>query len=93
MDWSYSGIAGARRAQAYEGEVTLTPFVKHYPPDTHAASLWLRNRQSKRWRDRIEHTGADGGPISLETIDRRGQDGCLSHQQDVARRRHPPNLR
>jgi hypothetical protein len=68
MDWSYSGIAGARRAQAYEGEVTLTPLVKHYPPDTHAASLWLRNRQSKRWRDRIEHTGADGGPISLETI-------------------------
>jgi hypothetical protein len=53
---------------SYEGEVTLTPLVKRYPPDTQAASLWLRNRQSRKWRDRIEHTGADGGPISLEAI-------------------------
>lgn len=34
-------------------------YTEHYPPDTQAASLWLRNRQSGRWRDRREehHTG------------------------------------
>jgi hypothetical protein len=36
----------------YQGEITLTPLVKHYPPDTNAASLWLRNRQPQKWRDK-----------------------------------------
>ena len=52
----------------YEGEVIQTPITKHYPPDTQAASLWLRNRQPKKWRDRHEHTGADGGPIKTEEV-------------------------
>lgn len=39
---------------SYEGAITLTPLVKHYPPDTPAASLWLRNRQSRKWRDKTE---------------------------------------
>ena len=37
-----------------KGEAVITDYVKHYPPDTAAASLWLRNRQPKRWRDRVE---------------------------------------
>lgn len=28
------------------------PYTEHYPPDTQAASLWLRNRQPKKWRDK-----------------------------------------
>lgn len=49
----------------YQGEVTLTPLTKHYPPDTQAASLWLRNRQPDKWRDKVNHevTGENGGPI------------------------------
>ena len=39
----------------YEGSPVVVPTVKHYPPDTMAASLWLRNRQPARWRDKIEH--------------------------------------
>jgi|SRR5579859_6377045 len=31
------------------------PYVEHYPPDTNAASLWLRNRQRGRWRDQQDH--------------------------------------
>lgn len=52
----------------YQGEVTLTPLTKHYPPDTPAASLWLRNRQPKIWRDKVdvEHAGQNGGPIKTE---------------------------
>lgn len=41
----------------YQGEVTLTPLTKHYPPDTAAAFIWLKNRQSAKWRDQ-PHNGA-----------------------------------
>lgn len=38
----------------YQGMITVTPLVKHYPPDTAAASLWLRNRQPDKWRDKVD---------------------------------------
>ena len=49
-------------------EIVQTPTVKHYPPDTAAASLWLRNRQSDKWRDKTEQeiSGKDGGAIKLD---------------------------
>jgi hypothetical protein len=43
----------------YEGKVTLTPIVKHYPPDTTAALAWLNNRRPDRWRQRKEEAPAD----------------------------------
>lgn len=45
--------------------VEEVPYTEHYPPDTAAASLWLRNRQPAKWRDKqeIEHTGKDGAPL------------------------------
>jgi hypothetical protein len=48
----------------YQGEITKTKLTKHYPPDTAAAFIWLKNRQG--WRDRQELTGKDGGPIESE---------------------------
>lgn len=36
-------------------EPVYAPYVEHYPPDTAAASLWLRNRQPKLWRERSEN--------------------------------------
>lgn len=49
----------------YQGEVTLTPLIKHYAPDPAAAIFWLKNRQRGKWRDKIEHElgGPNGGPI------------------------------
>jgi hypothetical protein len=46
----------------------LVDYVERYPPDTQAASLWLRNRQPARWRDRVETTvtGQDGGPLEIK---------------------------
>lgn len=38
----------------YQGEITITPIIKHYPPDTAAAIIWLKNRQPGKWRDKIE---------------------------------------
>lgn len=56
-------------------EIVITPTIKHYPPDTPAASLWLRNRQPKLWRDKVEQvvSGPDGGPVenrlTIEFVD------------------------
>lgn len=50
---------------SYQGVVTLTPIVKYYPPDTAAATFWLKNRQPDKWRDKVQQevTGAGGGPL------------------------------
>ena len=61
------------------GDVIIHETTKHYPPDTQAASLWLRNRQSKKWRDKTDHvhTGPDDGPIEIRRtiVDPRNTDG------------------
>lgn len=43
----------------HQGVVTLTPIRKIHAPDTGAAVFWLKNRQSKKWREKqeVEHTG------------------------------------
>lgn len=38
----------------FQGEVTLTPITKYYPPDTAAAFIWLKNRKSQAWKDKVE---------------------------------------
>lgn len=39
----------------HEGKITdEREYIKHYPPDTGAAAIWLKNRQSKHWRDKQE---------------------------------------
>lgn len=40
----------------YEGVVTLTPIVKHYPPDPTSMIFWLKNRRKDRWRDKHEES-------------------------------------
>ena len=37
---------------SYQGVVTTTPIIKHFPPDTTACIYWLRNRQ--QWIDKLE---------------------------------------
>lgn len=38
----------------FQGEITVTNIVKHYPPDTNAATWWLKNRQPKQWKERVD---------------------------------------
>lgn len=52
----------------FQGMVTLTPITKHYPPETTAGIFWLKNRKPEEWRDRIEHTGKDGGAIEVADV-------------------------
>lgn len=55
----------AEKIMVVAGTVQREQYTEHYPPDTPAASLWLRNRQPEKWRDKVtqEHTGEGGGPI------------------------------
>ena len=34
--------------------VTEVPYTEHYPPDTAAAFIWLKNRRKQDWRDKSE---------------------------------------
>lgn len=40
------------------GQIVITPTIKHYPPDTTAAIFWLKNRQPNKWRDKPADEGA-----------------------------------
>lgn len=53
--------------RALNGEIVITPTIKHYPPDTGAATLWLKNRQPHLWRDKVEtvHQNPDGSPLDF----------------------------
>src|SRR6185437_6128000 len=37
------------------------PYIEHHAPETAAASLWLRNRQPEKWRDKQEVEHSVGG--------------------------------
>ena len=36
----------------YQGKITVTPIIKHYPPDPTSMIFWLKNRRPDRWRDK-----------------------------------------
>jgi len=64
------------------GEIVKTPIVKHYPPDTGAAWIWLKNRtknNAQPWLEitRTEITGKGGGPI-------RTQNQNIQHDLDLS---------
>jgi len=48
----------------YQGEVTVTPLMKHYPPDSTAMIFWLKNRKPEQWRDKPEG-GDDDLPVPV----------------------------
>lgn len=52
----------------YQGTIVRAPYSEHVPPDTVACIFWLKNRRPDLWRDRVEHTGKDGGPIAYESM-------------------------
>lgn len=39
----------------FQGEITVTPITKHYPPDTVACIFWLKNRQPLNWREKADN--------------------------------------
>lgn len=45
----------------------IAEYVEKIAPDTTACIFWLKNRNQKEWRDRIETevSGKDGGPVQF----------------------------
>lgn len=37
-----------------DGKPMIVPYTEHYPPDTAAAFIWLKNRRSDKWRQQPE---------------------------------------
>lgn len=51
---------------SYQGEITETPIVKHYPPDTKALEMWLTNRNPERWKKIVQNDHA--GEVKVRVI-------------------------
>lgn len=52
----------------YQGEITMTPITKIYPPDPTSAIFWLKNRQKDRWADRVVHAGDAENPLVTQLV-------------------------
>ncbi len=66
----------AVKIMVVDKEVVHEEYTEHYPPDTQAASLWLRNRQPALWRDKTE----------VGVTDKDGNDVVSLAPEEVARR-------
>lgn len=51
-----------------DDRVVRVKTTKHYAPDTQAGIFILKNRHPDAWRDRVEHTGANGAPLHPEGL-------------------------
>jgi hypothetical protein len=52
-----------------DGEIKREPVREYVHADTTACIFWLKNRRPDQWREKqtLEHTGANEGPITIET--------------------------
>ncbi|WP_077920398.1 hypothetical protein [Spirosoma sp. 209] len=72
-EWEEEQAFKVKRGQ-FEEEIEIVKVKRVAPPDFQAISLWLRNRQPTKWRDKVdhEHSGPDGGPITFFELPRKG---------------------
>lgn len=53
----------------YQGDITETEIVKHFPPDPTSMIFWLKNRQKEKWRDVKAIEGGDPEqPLVIKTV-------------------------
>lgn len=51
------------------GQIEITPTVKHYPPDATSMIFWLKNRRPTEWRQQPEaDDGESATPQSIEIV-------------------------
>lgn len=78
----------AVKIMQYEGVPVTVNYTEHYPPDTAAASLWLRNRQPAMWRDKPTPDGDDDAPapvkIEISVKDARVRDDDRTEPESSA---------
>src|SRR6056297_3508570 len=49
--------------------------IKRYPPDPVSCIFWLKNRQSDKWREKVDPDGVDNGPVEIKITDYRTNQG------------------
>jgi len=50
------------------GRTVRAEYTEHFPPDTAAAFIWLKNREPEEWRDRREYTfDGDKPPVVINS--------------------------
>ena len=79
MGW----VQTIERRELYRGEEKIITTTVHYPPDTNACMFWLRNRQPKKWRHRVDGPSVDTGDF-LAALEAAGERARLA-QLDRAR--------
>ena len=60
-----------------DGLIIRVPIRKIYPPDPTSAIFWLKNRQPRKWRDRIDLTSLDEkieGGVTIFQLPDNGRD-------------------
>lgn len=57
----------AVKIMQYDGVPITVDYTEHYPPDTGAATLWLKNRQPEKWRDKVDvnHGSQKDNPLKV----------------------------
>jgi hypothetical protein len=73
--------------RADDGSVIKVPYTVEYPPDTQAASLWLRNRQPRLWRDKHEIDVTDAGESLMDGMTEDQLIELLMLRRGVAQRK------
>lgn len=61
-------------------KVEVVELTQEVPPDTTAIIYWLKNRQSSKWRDKIEHT------VNNDT--QSTQEAFLKHLKDMEKNKN-----
>lgn len=67
---------------SYQGDITITDLTKHYPPDTAAAFIWLKNRAGWKDKTETEHTLSKATATLLGLIDGQSK-GTLPSQEEA----------
>jgi len=52
----------------FKGEITVTPYIKSYAPDTVACIFWLKNRRRAEWRDKVEVDHSMDDAIDVDAL-------------------------
>jgi hypothetical protein len=69
----------------YQGDVTLTDLHRHYPPDTQAARMWLKNRQPELWKEKVEIEEKPTIALVDREAMRKKLEAALEHAAEVER--------
>ncbi len=71
---------------SFEGDITITPIIKHYPPDPTSCIFWLKNRKPDQWADRQEVKLKDLPPIVVNLNVQKNGITELQSEADTSKR-------